>query len=85
MPKEYTQMVFSPLRARVFYLFLTVHNKFHEVHLDNIHMSAKCGHLSCTPHNCVKGHGVCQNGGQGIPRRVFQTDLHDKKAVDEVR
>ena len=62
--KEYTLMWISP--------FLTLYNKVHEVHLDNIYMRAKCFHLSYTYNNCVKLQGVSRNGGQGIQRELFQ-------------
>ena len=75
-------MGLSPLRACVFSLFLTLRNKFHEVHLDNIYMSAKLLHLSYIHHNFVKVKGVYQNYGQVIPKELFQTELHDKKAAD---
>ena len=83
--KEYTSMGLSPFHARVFSLFLTLHNKFHEVHIDNIYKSAKFAHITYTHHNCVKVRGVYQTGGWGIPREVFQTELHGKKSVDQVR
>ena len=53
-PKVYTSMGFSPLHACVFYLFLTLRNKFLEVHLDNLYTSARFAHPSYTHHNCVE-------------------------------
>ena len=46
LTKEYTSMGFSPFNACVFSLFITLHNKFHEVHLNNLFMSANFSHLS---------------------------------------
>ena len=57
-----------PLHASVFPLFVTLRNKFNEVHINNIYMSAKYAHLSYTHHNGVKLQGVCQTGGWEIPR-----------------
>ena len=66
------------------FLFLTLRNKFQEIHLDNIYMSAEFAHLSYTYQIRVKVQGVCQNGGQGIPRELFQTDFQEKKEVDQI-
>ena len=49
----------SHLHACVFSLFLTIHNKFNEVHLDNLYMSAKFVHILYTHNNCVNVEGVC--------------------------
>ena len=57
VPKEDTLMGIPILRDCVCYSFMTLFNKFHEVHLDNIYMSTKCVHLSYTHHNCVKVQG----------------------------
>ena len=84
-PNEYTSMGLSPLHARVFYLFLTLRNKFHEVHLNNIYMSANILHLSYNHQNYVKVKGVCKTGGRGIPREVLPNEFHYEKAVDWVR
>ena len=46
-------MGLSPLHDHVFSLFLTLRNTFHEFHLDNHYMSAKCVHLSYTHHTIV--------------------------------
>ena len=73
-----------PLHDRVFLLFITLCNKFHEVHLDNIYMSAKFAHLSYTHYDCVKVQGFCQTGDWEIPREVLKTELHYFKAVDRV-
>ena len=43
--KEYMLMGLSPLHDHIFYLFLTLRNKFHEVRLENIYMSTKFAHL----------------------------------------
>ena len=85
MPKEYASMRLVPLHARVLSLFVTLYNKFHEVHLDNIYMSANFAHFYYTHQNCVKVWGVCQTGGRVIPREVYQTEFHDKEAADRVR
>ena len=70
-------MVLSPLYDRVFYLFLTLSDKFHHVHLDNLYMSAKCVCLSYTHQNLVKVKGFCQT--------VCWAKFHYKKPVDWVR
>ena len=36
VPKEYMLIGLLTLNDRVFYLFLTLKNKFHEIHLDNL-------------------------------------------------
>ena len=79
VPKEYTLMGISTLYARVIYLFLSICNKLHEVHLDNIYMSAKFAQLSYTHNNCVKVQGLCRTGSRLIPREVLQTDFQNKK------
>ena len=65
-----------------FSLFITLGNKFHEIHLDNLYMSAKFAHLSSNRKNCVRVQGVCQTGGQSIPRELLQTELQDVKLLD---
>ena len=80
MPKEYTPMGFPPLHYRAFSLFPKICNKFHEVHLDNIYLSAKNFHLSYTHQSCVKVQGVYQTDGRVIPSEVSQTKCLDKKA-----
>ena len=69
----------SPLHACVFYLFLTLHNKFHEVHLDNLYTSSRFAHPSYTDHNCVEVQGVCQTGGWGIPMEVLKLSSNIRK------
>ena len=60
MSKEYTLVGFSTVYARVFFLFLPLFNKRHEVHIDNIYLSVKFAHLSYTHHNCVKVQGYVE-------------------------
>ena len=69
----------APLHTCVFYLFITLHNEFHEVHLNNVYMSAKFAHPPYTHHNCVKVQGFCRTSCQGITREVLQTELHYKE------
>ena len=71
VPQEYTMMGLSPLYACIFYLVLTVCNKFHKVHLENLYNSAKCVHLLYTHNNCIMVQGFCQNGSWVIPRGVL--------------
>ena len=69
VPKEYTPIGLSPLHAHLCSLFLTIHNKFHEVRLNNIYTSANFAHLYYTHQNCVKVQGGgYKNEGRGIPR-----------------
>ena len=77
-------MVLSPLYACVVSLFLTICNKFYEVHLDNFYMSAKCSHLSHTHRNCVKLQEVYRTGVWVIPKEVLQNELHDNKTVGRI-
>ena len=71
--KEYMLMLRLPLHARVFSLFLTLRNKFHEFYLDNLYMSLNFLHLSCNHQNCVMVQSVCKNVGWVIPRGFFKT------------
>ena len=71
MPKKYTSMGLSTLHDNVFSLSLTLFNKFYEVHLDNLYMSAKFVYLYYTHNNWVKLQGVCQTRGKGIPKEVL--------------
>ena len=79
MLKGYTLVGLSPLHACVFSLFLTLCNKFYADQLNSLYMSATFLHLSYTHHNRVKVQCVCQTDGQGIPRELLQTELHNKK------
>ena len=85
VPKEYTSMGISPSHAHVFYLFLTLSNKFHEVHLNNIYMSKKFENLSYTHHNCVKVQGYVEMAVREYQGKYCKPELHDKKSVDRVR
>ena len=58
LPKEYTLIGLSPLHARVFSLFITLHSKFQDIHLNIIYMSAKFAHLLYTHQNCLNVQGV---------------------------
>ena len=62
VPKKYMLMGLSSLHASIFSLFITLCDKFHEVHLDYLYMSTKCAHLLYTHQNPVKMQGVCQTG-----------------------
>ena len=73
--KEYTSMGISPLHARIFYLFITLCNNFHEVHLDNLYMSTIFAYFSYTHNNCVKLQGVYKTGDLVILRELLQTDF----------
>ena len=81
--EEYTLMVLSPLHANLFSFFLTLRNKFYEVHLDNIYMSTKYAYLSYTYQNCVKVKGIYKARGCSIPIELFKTKFHDKKVADQ--
>ena len=85
MSKGYTLRGLSTLHANVFSLFLTLCNKFHDVHINNIYINAKFAHLLYTIKNRVKVQGVCQTGDWGILREAFQTELHDKKSADQLQ
>ena len=61
-------MQLSLFQDCVFSLFLTLCNKFHEVHLDNLYMSANFVHPFYTHQNRVKVQGVRQTGGRVKPR-----------------
>ena len=76
-----THQWYFHLYMLVFLLFITLRNKFHGVHLNNLYMSAKFAHHSYTHQNCVKVHGVFLTSGWVIIRGVLQNKLHDKKAV----
>ena len=71
MTIKYMLLGLLPLHACAFYLFLTLQNKYHEVHLDNLYRSIKFAHLLYTHKNCVKVQGVCLTDGQVIPRGVL--------------
>ena len=78
-------MGLSPFYDSVFYLFITLCNKFHEVHLGNLYMTTNFSHLSYTHHNPVTVQRVCRTDGWGITTEVLQTEFHDKKPVDRVQ
>ena len=85
MTNEYTLMGLSDLHDRVSSLFIKNCNKFHDVHLGNLYMSAKSAHPFYTHHNCVNIKGGCRTVVIGIHREVLQNKFHDKKEADRVR
>ena len=58
VPKEYTFIGISLLNDYVFYLLLTIDDKFHEVHLNTFYIRSKIAHIFYTHQNRVNVQGV---------------------------
>lgn len=84
-PTKYTSKGFSPLHARVFWLFDQLRDNFHRVWMDNLYLSAKFARASFTHERKVLIAGVTRKSGRGVPLSVLQEELVRKKEQEAVR
>jgi hypothetical protein len=84
-PDKYIKSGYSPLHARVSWLFDCLKSKHHKVGMDNLYMSAKFCRQSYVHPNKILLHGVTRKGGRGLPTHVLQEEVQSKAAQIQVR
>ena len=84
-PKKYLDEGYSPLHARVRFMFDQLKAENHSVFMDNLYMSASFARSVISCDKKVKIHGVTRREGKGIPQVVKQYEVQDKKELEKVR
>lgn len=70
-PPKYIDMGLCPLHARTLSLIVQLSNPHHCIYMDNLYLSAKLC-LFVWKEAKAKIHGVCRQGGRGIPDAIKQ-------------
>ena len=80
-PRKYTRgdMGMSPLHARVFSLYDSLKDEYHQCGMDNLYNSASNCRASYLHPKKVLVHGVARKGMRGIPACVRQDEVQNKK------
>ena len=73
-PPKWTDIGLCPLHARVMALIEQLQHKYHCIYMDNLYLSAKLCLVTWKYHKAMI-HGVCRQGGRGIPEKIKQQPL----------
>jgi hypothetical protein len=84
-PKQFIQKKFSPLHARIPFLFDQLKEGSHLCSLDNLYNSTKFAREAFVGKNCVMVHGMTHKSGRGLPSYVLQEELKNAKEAEKVR
>ena len=84
-PQKYVNEGYSPLHARVRFMFDHLKHPNHCCFMDNLYMSASFARKVISCKKKVKIHGVTRKEGKGIPSIVKQLEIQNFKEVEKVR
>jgi len=84
-PKKFIQKNFSPLHARILFLFDQLKEGNHICGLDNLYNSTEFAREAFIGKNCIMIHGVTCKSGRGLPSYVLQEELKNTKEAEKVR
>ncbi|CAB9519576.1 unknown protein [Seminavis robusta] len=84
-PAKYIRQGFSPLHARVLWLFDQLRDNYHRVWMDNLYLSAKFVKGCYNHERKVLIAGVTRKQGRGIPLSVLQEEVMRKSEQEQVR
>ena len=84
-PKKFINKKFSPLHARILFLFDQLKEGNHVCGLDNLYNSTKFAREAYVGKNSVMVHGVTRKSGRGLPSCVLQEELKNQKEAEKVR
>jgi len=84
-PKKYIIQKFSPLHARVLFMFDQFKESHHICGLDNLYNSTKFAREAYVGKNSTMVHGVTRKSGRGLPSCVLQEEIKNVKDAEKVR
>ena len=84
-PKKYVDEGYSPLHARVRFMFDHLKSTNHSCFMDNLYMSASFARNVFSCEKKVRIHGVTRREGKGIPSIIKQLEVQDINEVERVR
>ena len=70
-PPKWTEKGLCPLHGRVLSLIEQLGNNYHCIYMDNLYLSARLCLVAWKNHKSMI-HGVCRQGGRGIPEKLKQ-------------
>jgi hypothetical protein len=82
---KYTRQGYSPLHARVLWLFDLLTDNHHRIWMDNLYLSAKFVKACYNHDRKVLIAGVTRKSGRGIPLSVLQEEVKNKAQQEAIR